>query len=315
MTASRPLCLPARAKLNLSLRIVGRRADGYHLLETLFHTLELHDDLQVACVGTGLTLAVTADEPSLQVSPGPDNLVLRALARFSERVGYRGGFAARLHKRIPHGGGLGGGSSDAAAALRLANALLGAPLADAELAALAVPLGADVPFFLRGGTQWGTGIGEQLTAVDVPPRHYVLVVPPFGCPTADVYKSFAAAWKGGPAPDTVRAIPVPDTTDALLRMGFHNDLQAAAERVRPELAALRQRVVALGRREVGMTGSGSTLFVSTPDAEAAQQCAHDLAPLTAAGVRLVVTRSAAAGDAGRDEPRPPDGVRGQGERQ
>lgn len=307
MTGAATLCLPARAKLNLWLRIVGRRADGYHLLETLFHALELHDDVAVARAGAGIELAVSADDPACLVAAGPDNLVVRALVRFAERVGYRGGFAARLHKRIPHGGGLGGGSSDAAAALRLANALLGHPLAQDQLAAIAVPLGADIPFFLRGGSQWGRGIGDELTATDLAPGHFVLVVPPFGCPTADVYKSFAAAWKSGVGADTVRPIPVPDTTDAFLRMGFHNDLQAAAERVRPELAVLRQRVVALGQREVGMTGSGSTLFVSAPHAEAAQRCAHDLAPLLASGVRLVVTRSAPAGV---DEPRPPDGEPG-----
>jgi 4-diphosphocytidyl-2-C-methyl-D-erythritol kinase len=307
VNAAAALQLPARAKLNLVLRIVGRRADGYHLLETLFHALELHDDVEVALADDGIALAVTADEPSLQVDAGADNLVVRALTRFATRVGHRGGFRARLHKRIPHGGGLGGGSSDAAAALRLANTLLGAPLAPAELAALATPLGADVPFFLRGGSQWGRGIGDELTAADVAPAHFVLIAPPFGCPTADVYKSFAALWKCDPIADTVRAIPVSDTTDALTRNGFHNDLQAAAERVRPELAVLRARVASLGQCEVGMTGSGSTLFVSTPTAEAAQQCAHRLTPLAVTGARVLVTRSAPPGV---DEPRPPDEVRG-----
>ena len=306
MIAPGALCLPARAKLNLHLRIVGRRADGYHLLETLFHALELHDDVTMALQPAGIDISVTADDPALQVTAGPDNLVVRALTRLAERTGYRGGFAVTLHKRIPHGGGLGGGSSDAAAALRLGNALLGAPLTLDELAVLATPLGADVPFFLRGGSQWGTGIGDVLRPVSVTPRDYVLVVPPFGCPTADVYKSFAALWKSGVSADTVRTIPVSDTTDALLREGFHNDLQAAAERVRPELAALRQRVAALGRREVGMTGSGSTLFVSAPSVTAAQQCARDLAPLAVTGVRTIVTRSAV----GVDEPRPPDEVAG-----
>jgi 4-diphosphocytidyl-2-C-methyl-D-erythritol kinase len=292
MTTAAAMWVPARAKLNLVLRIVGRRDDGYHLLQTLFHSLELHDDVHLALAPSGINLEVRADDAALLVAAGPDNLVQRALERFAAAAGYRGGFAAALHKRIPHGGGLGGGSSDAAAALRLANVLLGEPLASPALAQLAVDLGADVPFFLRGGSQWGTGIGDELQPASVAPQHFVLVVPPFGCPTVDVYKSFAALWKSGGAADTVHAIPVPDTTDTLLRIGFHNDLQAAAERVRPELAVLRQRVADLTQRAVAMTGSGSTLFVPCSDAQMAQQCATDLAPLWSEGVRTVVTRSA-----------------------
>ena len=300
MSGSDPLWLPARAKLNLGLRVVGRRADGYHLLDTVFHALELHDDVVLALAPVGIALVVGADEPRWAVPAGPDNLVERALVRFAAAAGYRGGFRAELHKRIPHGAGLGGGSSDASAALRLANALLGAPLPAAELAGVALELGADVPFFLTGGSQRGEGIGERLAPVAVAPSHFVLVVPPFGCATADVYKSFAAAWKSGGDADTVRPIPVPHPPDALSRMGFTNDLQAAAERVRPELAALRHDVETLGQREVGMTGSGSTLFLQYADAEQAHAGAEALAPLAASGVRVLVTRSAPEGV---DEPR------------
>jgi 4-diphosphocytidyl-2-C-methyl-D-erythritol kinase len=243
---------------------------------------------------------------ALQVAAGPDNLVAKALARFSAAARYRGGFRARLHKRIAASGGLGGGSSDAAAALRLANALLGEPLSPPELARLAAPLGADVPYFLRGGSQWGRGIGDELSPAAVAPQHFVLLVPPFGCPTAAVYKSFAEQWKSSGRADTVQPIPVSDTTDSHLLGGFPNDLAAAAERVRPELAVLRRRVAELANCDVGMTGSGSTLFVSTPTAEAAQRIALDLAPLAVTGVRLVATRSAPPGV---DEPRPRDGAR------
>ncbi len=311
MSGAARLSLPARAKLNLSLRVVGRRADGYHLLDTLFHALELHDDVELALQPAGTSLAVTADEPRSVVPAGPDNLVERALARIAQHCGYRGGFAARLHKRIPHGAGLGGGSSDAAAALRLANALLGDPVAPPALARLALELGADVPFFLAGGSQRGQGVGEQLTPVAIAPAHFVLVVPPFDCPTAAVYESLAAAWKIGTAADTVHGVPFPDTPDSLLRMGFHNDLQPAAERVRPELAALRRDVAALGQREVGMTGSGSTLFVRCEQIEQARRCEDALSPLRARGARVVRTRSA---EPGVDVPRPPGEVRAQGER-
>lgn len=310
MTPPPVLWLPARAKLNLVLRIVGRRADGYHLLETLFHALELHDDVQVELAPAGIALDVTADDRAFVVAPGPDNLVHRALAAVARRAGHRGGFAARLHKRIPPGGGLGGGSSDAAAALRLGNALLGNVVPDESLHGLAVALGADVPFFLRSGSQWGRGIGDELTAATVPANHFVLLVPPFGCATADVYKTYAVLWKIDRAEDSVPSFPVPETTDAALRIGFHNDLQRAAEQVQPGLAALRQRVGELGRRPVHMTGSGSTLFVACADAAAAARCADDLTPLRAEGVRIVVTRSVDTGVL--DQPRPPDDPVGAG---
>ncbi len=310
MNGSAAFGLPARAKLNLGLRIVGRRRDGYHLLDTVFHTLELADDLTVALLPDARddVLRVTADDPALAVPAGPDNLVLKALRAFAVASGYRGAFAAFLHKRIPHGGGLGGGSSDAAAALRLANHALGEPLTHAALAAVAVRLGADVPFFLRGGSQRGQGIGDELTPWPVPARAFVLVVPPFGCSTIDVYNSFAAQWKCHEEADTVHAIPVPDTTDALLRNGFRNDLQPAAERVAPALARLRAQVELRQRREVAMTGSGSTLFVPCADDGDARQCIDELAPLRSESVRLLATRSAGLGV---DAPRPADGASGR----
>jgi 4-diphosphocytidyl-2-C-methyl-D-erythritol kinase len=285
--------LPARAKLNLVLRIVGRRADGYHLLETLFHALELHDDLWVMPQPSGCDLEVSSDAEHLLVPGGPDNLVVRALQRLVDAVGCRHGFRAHLHKRIPHGGGLGGGSSDAAAALRLANQLLEHPLDAAGLQQVAVGLGADVPFFLRGGSKWGHGIGEELQPAQVPPLHFVLLLPPFGCPTVDVYKNHAALWIGGPPQVSVSSVTVPNIRDSAVRIGFRNDLEPAAERVRPELAVLRRRVADLGHSEVRMTGSGSTLFVACADGLAAERCVHDLDRLRDEGIRLVVTRSAA----------------------
>jgi len=293
------LYLPAPAKLNLVLRVVGRRADGYHLLETLFHALALHDEVWLMAAADGVQLEVTAERPELLVTAGSDNLVHRALRRLQQVVGTaqgchaQTGFRVHLHKRIPHGGGLGGGSSDAAAALRLGHALLGSPLSAAALAALASELGADVPFFLHGNSQWGRGIGNELTPAEVPPMHFVLLLPPFACPTASVYKIHAALWNSGRPQASVTASP---PEDAVLRMGFANDLEPAAEQVRPELAVLRRRVADLGYPQVRMTGSGSTLFVAHATAAAAVQCAADLECLTAPpprgmGVALAITES------------------------
>ncbi|MEO6593498.1 MAG: 4-(cytidine 5'-diphospho)-2-C-methyl-D-erythritol kinase [Planctomycetota bacterium] len=295
MSEASGLYVPARAKLNLVLRIVGRRADGYHLLETLFHTLELHDDLWVALAASGIALHVTADESSLAVPTGPDNLVVRALSKLATAAGYTGGFLARLRKRIPAGGGLGGGSSDAAAALRLGNALLGEPLKAAQLHAVATSLGADVPFFLRGGSQWGRGIGDELEQARVTPMHFVLLVPPFPCPTAEVYKNYAALWNCPPPQASVRSVTSSNTRDSAVRIGFCNELEQAAELARPALAVLRRQVVDLGYPAVRMTGSGSTLFVACETESDAASCLGALALLRAGGVRLVPTRSCTVG--------------------
>ncbi len=301
------LHLRAPAKLNLALRVVGRRADGYHELVTLFHAIDLCDDLYVAADCAGVQFTATAADPTLAVPVDASNLVVRALQLLREHAG-AAGFRAHLHKRIPHGGGLGGGSSDAAAALRLGNALLPRPLAAAELHPLAARLGADVPFCLAGGSQWGRGVGDQLApATDVPHLHFVLVVPPFGCPTVDVYKNFAAEWHGGAPQATLDPLTVPQNWDAAVRMGFPNDLEAAACRVRPELATLRTAVAELGHPEVRMTGSGSTWFVACQDAAAAARCRVDLQPLERRGIRLLPVASFGPAAAPEEHPWPASG--------
>ncbi len=309
MTAPAALWLPARAKLNLVLRVTGRRPDGYHLLETLFHELALHDDLVVRRGPPGASVAVTAEREGLEVAGGEDNLVVRALRAVQRAAGAPAerapGLHATLHKRIPHGGGLGGGSSDAAAALRLGNALLGAPLADEALARIAAPLGADVSFFLKGGSQWGRGVGEELTTAAVEPRHFVLLVPPFGCETAAVFKIHAARLEGGPRPGNLGAVTVCDNRDDLMSSGYCNHLEPAAEQLQPELGRLRRHVAATGFGNVRMSGSGSTLFVAVDDAASAEQCRsrlkESLAAAGFAGVTLLVTQTGP--DRGVDAPR------------
>jgi 4-diphosphocytidyl-2-C-methyl-D-erythritol kinase len=298
MNAGAPdaLCLPARAKLNLVLRTVGRRADGYHLLETLFHEIDLHDSLAARRAPHGIGLEVTADDARDLVAGSADNLVVRAAAAFAARAAVAHGFAFRLHKRIPHGAGLGGGSSDAAAALRLCNQLCGSPLDRESLHGLARALGADCAFFLEGGSQWGRGIGDELQpARTVPPRWFLLIVPPFACPTADVYKKHAELWRDGGPIDTLPVGSHRTIEDSDLRR-FENDLEEAAEQVRPELAQLRARVMD-DFPSVRMTGSGSCLFVAFDRQEDASGALAKLAPLAARGNRLLGARSAARADA------------------
>ncbi|HEB52884.1 MAG TPA: 4-(cytidine 5'-diphospho)-2-C-methyl-D-erythritol kinase [bacterium] len=311
------LFLPARAKLNLALRIVGRRADGYHLLDTVFHALALHDDVAVTRTEEGRAIEVRAPREPLLVPADDRNLAVRALAALQRATGDRGGFRVCLYKRIPNGGGLGGGSSDAAAVLRLGNLLLGEPLDQAALTALAGTLGADVAFFLRGGTQRGRGVGEQLEPLPHRRGHFVLVLPPFGCETRAVYKNHAALLAhGGPA-DTVAPITVPENRDLAVGIGT-NELERAAVLLRPELGRLRDRVVQAGYAQVRMTGSGSTLFVACADSGAAEECRRVLqssvASTDSGGVGFVVTASGPALDGDRPSsqvpatvaPRPPD---------
>lgn len=312
MTAPGALYLPARAKLNLVLRVVGRRADGYHLLETLFHTLALHDDVAVARTAGGLTIDVAAAADRALAPANADNLAVRALAALQAAVGDRGGFAVRLFKRIPAGAGLGGGSSDAAAALRLGNALLGAPLAAGALASIAARLGADVPFFLRGGTQWGRGIGDELSPAAATAQHFVLVLPPFGCATAAVYKIHAALLQARAALDTVPSNSVPDPRDAVVSIRSCNDLEPAAESLQPELGRLRRAIVAAGYPDVRMSGSGSTLFVACADHGAAERCARALRARLAADVAVTATTSGPPLDADQPSATLPPTVRDGG---
>jgi 4-diphosphocytidyl-2-C-methyl-D-erythritol kinase len=289
------LCAPA--KLNLGLRVVGKRADGYHLLDTTFHAIDLHDVVELVDA-EHLGLEVIGEGGGLPVPAGDDNLVLRAARAFFARAGLtpRGKF--RLEKHIPAGGGLGGGSSDAAAALLLLQQRHSEPLSEAALAELAVRLGADVPFFLRAGTQRAVGIGEQLTAVaSFPTYSFVLLVPPFGTSTAAVFKNYRPELTHAPPSDSVpRTNPTGDKalwgSSGPSTPQWHNDLETSAEQLYPDLGQLRARVAERGLGPPSMSGSGSTLFLTYADASAAADAVRSLSGLP--GVRVLSARTADA---------------------
>jgi 4-diphosphocytidyl-2-C-methyl-D-erythritol kinase len=296
MNASLRLLAPA--KVNLGLRVLGRRPDGYHELRTVFHAIDLCDELWAEWDphADGPTLAIPRlSGTGLPVAADEDNLVVRA-ARALERAVDRPLRARfQLHKSIPAGAGLGGGSSDAAAALRIGNRLLGDPLDDGALLRIAVGLGADVPFFLRGDTCLGTGIGEGLTAIEPAPRlAFVLVLPPFGTSTAAVFKSLSAALIDPAARDSFRSIESASTA-AFAAIGPHdNDLEAPAMACTPGLAEIRDALAGAGLRDVRMSGSGSTLFLACAALARAQQDAEIARRAVSErfGARVVVASSA-----------------------
>ncbi len=288
----------APAKINLGLRIVGRRDDGYHLLDSLFVPLELADGVAVeiergAAPAAGVRVGmaeVTAEDPSLAEGVPRDdtNLAVRAARAWLESAGAEAagvrGVSIRLHKRIPAAAGLGGGSSDAAATLRLlAAALEGGPPGEA-LARLALSIGADVPFFLDPRPARVTGIGERVAPFDgLPAVPVVLANPGISLSTAAVYRAWdesagrpdAGLTASGAGP-TMRALSgLGADPNALERLpGFTNDLEAAAIRLCPPVAHLREGLREAGAFQAGMSGSGATvygLFDSEAQARAARE--------------------------------------------
>lgn len=177
------LAWPAPAKLNLMLRVVGRRPDGYHELQTVFQFIEQGDRLWFDLREDGAVRRLDA----LAGVAEDDDLTVRAARALQRATGCRLGVDIRCEKNLPMGGGLGGGSSDAATTLVALNRLWGTGLDEDALSALALPLGADVPVFVRGSAAWGEGVGERLEPVDLPEPWYLVLVPPCSVSTRDVF--------------------------------------------------------------------------------------------------------------------------------
>lgn len=262
--ASGEWAIRAHAKINLSLRVLGVRPDGYHLLRTVFQTLALHDDLEFD-LREG-PLALECDDPLVPVDRR--NLVWKAAEivwAAAGRTGEASGVGVRLTKRIPAQGGLGGGSSDAAAALVAFDALWQAQLGEERLSELAVKLGADVPFFLVGGTALGVDRGDRIEPMpDGPPRDVVLVFPAFGVSTPEAFRWFDQ--DADPAFETrARTTDVgAGRSSAAVRgdqaFDVFNELQAPVARRHPEIDDACRALLEAGADAAAMTGSGSTVF-------------------------------------------------------
>jgi len=261
----------AFAKVNRSLRVLGKRPDGFHELDTVFQTVDLTDEIHFFESEEGCRdVSLTIEGADLPVEGS--NLVLRAAASLRERFGPLHGARIHLSKKIPIGGGLGGGSSNAAATLRGLSRLWNLPATDADLHALAVSLGSDVPFFLLGGRARGCGRGEILTPLpDGPGEWLVLVFPPFSLSTAAVYGALSAPALTDPAaPTNLRGSDSSGGPD-------RNDLEPAAESLRRELKRFRAALSDHGATSARLSGSGSTVFGVFGDEESARRAFEGLA--------------------------------------
>jgi 4-diphosphocytidyl-2-C-methyl-D-erythritol kinase len=252
---------PAPAKLNLFLHVTGRRSDGYHEIQTVFQLVDLADRLH---------FAPRADREIRRIGgpaevPADEDLCLRAARRLQEACHFDRGIDIRLEKRIPLQAGLGGGSSDAATTLVALNAIWGLRLAPSLLADLGLGLGADVPFFVHGQTAWGEGIGERLTPLELPERHFAIVFPGVGMPTADVFQ----------APELTRKTPK-TTIRGFLKAGGHNDCEPVVTGRSPEVRRALAWLSERGRAQ--MTGTGSSVFAAFADRGAAEAALDGLPP-------------------------------------
>ncbi|MDQ1814645.1 4-(cytidine 5'-diphospho)-2-C-methyl-D-erythritol kinase [Massilia sp. CCM 9210] len=257
MRATRLHDCPAPAKLNLFLHVNGRRADGYHLLQTVFQMVD-HGDVLHFDLRADERIVRTTDVPGV---PEQGDLIVRALlllqAAYARRHGHLPpGIDVAIDKRLPMGGGLGGGSSDAATALMVANALWEAGLSREELMALALPLGADIPFFIFGQTAFAEGVGEALQPVQAPDCWYVVIEPGVAVPTAAIFCSEHLTRDTKPVRIADFSRHTMNRTDST---GFgRNDLQAVAVSLFPPVAQAIDWLSAHG--DARMTGSGACVF-------------------------------------------------------
>ncbi len=251
----------APAKLNLFLHVTGRRADGYHLLQTLFQLIDLGDELAFEVTDDGLVTRVddSASRPPPGVAPD-DDLCVRAARALQAATRTGQGVRIRVRKRIPLGGGLGGGSSDAATTLRVLDRLWGTSAGVENLSRIGVQLGADVPVFVRGRSAWAEGVGDLLTPLDLPEQWFLVIHPGVSVPTRDVFQ----------APELTRNSPL-ITIRALSGPVGRNDCEPV---VRARFPAVAESLDWLAQYAPSrLTGTGACVFAGFASAELAERVA------------------------------------------
>ena len=262
--------LPSFAKINWRLRVRGRRADGFHELRTIFQTVTLHDELQfVARDDTRLHLTCNSSDIPVDES----NLILRAADVLRHRYGIQQGASIHLEKVIPVKGGLGGGSSNAAVALLGLASLWEIETGKQELENIGASLGADVPFFLTGGTALGTGLGTQISPLnDVVAEHLLIVQPEAKVSTIEAYKALNSPALTKVESDIILSISRADEqfTDSYPN-ALHNDFEPVVLQLKPEIGRLRDALLDAGARSALLAGSGSSVFGVFDNGEARER--------------------------------------------
>ena len=275
--SSTEIALPSFAKINLRLRVLGRRQDNYHELSTLFQTVTLHDRLRFGR-RTDDQLLLSCDAEA--VPADESNLVLRAAQLLRRRFNLDKGAAIHLEKRIPTGGGLGGGSSNAAVALLALARLWEVETSREELMEMGSLLGADVPFFLTGGTALGTGRGERIEPLeDVNSEHLLIVTPRARVSTAEAYKSLNA--RALTTADEAAILSVSRAVAQIpgsLPEALHNDFEPVVFGLEPEVERAKEALINCGARGALLSGSGSSVFGLFDDEGAVGRAVRSLKP-------------------------------------
>ncbi|MDN3648862.1 4-(cytidine 5'-diphospho)-2-C-methyl-D-erythritol kinase [Reinekea marina] len=247
-----PLTVSAPAKLNLFLHIVGRTSNGYHQLQSIFQLVDLHDELSLS-LHTQNSIEFSCSDPEIE---SPDNLVVKAAKALQKHCQLTVGARIHLNKKLPMGGGIGGGSSDAASALLALNHLWQCQLTIDELADIGLSLGADIPVFIRGRSAWAEGVGEQLTPVALPEKWYVIIHPKVHVSTALLFAH----------PELTR-----DTAKSTIRTDLaalgHNDFEPLVRKLHPDIDDIFNACLPIA--EAKLTGSGSCIFIATDSESAA----------------------------------------------
>jgi 4-diphosphocytidyl-2-C-methyl-D-erythritol kinase len=268
--------IPAFAKINLRLDVLGKRADGFHELRTIFQTISLHDELRLrASRSEGITLSVAGNQ-LLSAEPMEKNLVYRAVDALRRELKIRGGVEIELKKTIPAGRGLGGGSSDAAAALLGYLRLTKKKLVAARLLEIAASLGADVPFFLWGGRALGVNKGDEIYPLPEIAKQHVLVVSPrdIHVPTPDAYR-----WLKAKALRLTKSAVNPKLWEfcalcwSAQGSGLSNDFEGPVFRRHPRLDQIKRELLQRGAAEASLAGSGSAVFGVFPSPAMARRAA------------------------------------------
>ena len=277
-----PLSLPSFAKINWSLEILGKRADGYHEVKTLLQTISLQDELHFE-LSEDRAISLSCDNPDIPTSD--DNLIVRAAAALRDRFQVEQGIRVRLEKRIPIKAGCGGASSNAAVTLLALNRLWQLKLGVGELLEIAAKLGADVPFFLLGGCVQATGTGTTLSpvanAVEPARRHLIVITPRAGISTPEAYNAFDSA-----ALTTKNANPILSVSQSEANPGhsqpwtpqasLKNDFESVIFDIEPEIRRTKETLLQAGALGALLAGSGSSVFGIFADEEDQQRAANEI---------------------------------------